>query len=758
MKAIIKFKPFQNDLLVRVTLFFVFSLLISILVIGLSLESARSEKYRNAAGEIVEMPKGMKAPPKQGWKSTVKAPPKQTWNSTPVQLPTRQGTKSTPTATVKKQPTPVTKHATSPKTGIKTSLPVKKPLPAPVTKGPTASVRKQPQPVKKLPARPPTTVRRPPAATPASPSMAQGYTGQRQPLPIRMHPPSSQRPRAPAPHSGTFSRRPRAYPESPGIVQRSTGQHQPWSPGISPWFSQRPEPSYAQPRTFSEESSPVTVSPSVNEPTPTEAGSSSERETSSGGVLPPWKPAAAGAAAGGAAALGALLTMAASGVRPREAWDGMKELLTQNPDYGSKLEPIHTVSPEPLNTVSPEPLNTVSPEPVDSLWRPDGAPPSARVAEVVITPEGETPVSGVASGELEGKPEPPQSGATKPGPPDQEPGLTPEEAKELEERQKAYDELIAERRKDEYTSRDPNKTLMEEILDEMELENAGTITDTDRLKLDDWIDVNAPTEDDARKMHDLVNKMTYKTADVKMVGNYMDVQKALNCEIQGMRQPDLTYLERYSLRDEIMEKAKWQGTGRGYVQDAAGTLQNISEGTKLKDLGIPGGTRLGNMAPGLDQAGKISEGIGYYEGYRGAGDGKFWAGTKAAAQMGIKSLLFKNPVVGVADTVVKYGSIVATGQEYSASKAAEFYTNTFCDAAAGDKIQVHFNAETGNYEMGAGVDNKIISDVEQKATRSLIGSIDEQLEKNPHMPNDVRNDLVAKQQALRNSLFKQEKP
>ena len=40
-------------------------------------------------------------------------------------------------------------------------------------------------------------------------------------------------------------------------------------------------------------------------------------------------PAAAGAAAGGAAALGALLTMTASGVRPREVWDAVKDLLTQ---------------------------------------------------------------------------------------------------------------------------------------------------------------------------------------------------------------------------------------------------------------------------------------------------------------------------------------------------------------------------------------------------------------------------------------------
>ncbi|MBA4394276.1 MAG: hypothetical protein C0407_12065, partial [Desulfobacca sp.] len=53
--------------------------------------------------------------------------------------------------------------------------------------------------------------------------------------------------------------------------------------------------------------SPTTDSETV---VPESASSDSE-------VLPPWVPTAAGAAAGGAAAVGAILTMAASGVRPR---------------------------------------------------------------------------------------------------------------------------------------------------------------------------------------------------------------------------------------------------------------------------------------------------------------------------------------------------------------------------------------------------------------------------------------------------------
>ena len=47
------------------------------------------------------------------------------------------------------------------------------------------------------------------------------------------------------------------------------------------------------------------------------------------GSLPPWAPAAAGAAAGGAAALGALLSLAASGIRPGEVWESARDLFGQ---------------------------------------------------------------------------------------------------------------------------------------------------------------------------------------------------------------------------------------------------------------------------------------------------------------------------------------------------------------------------------------------------------------------------------------------
>lgn len=77
------------------------------------------------------------------------------------------------------------------------------------------------------------------------------------------------------------------------------------------------------------------------------------------GEAMPWVPAAAGAAAGGAAALGALLSMVASGVRPREVWDAARELLTQTP----AAEPEPPFPPEAEAPPPPEPEPPPPPEP-----------------------------------------------------------------------------------------------------------------------------------------------------------------------------------------------------------------------------------------------------------------------------------------------------------------------------------------------------------------------------------------------------------
>lgn len=79
-----------------------------------------------------------------------------------------------------------------------------------------------------------------------------------------------------------------------------------------------------------------------------------EEEREAGKSLPPWVPAAAGAAAGATAATGALLMMAASGVKPKEVWDSMKDLMSQGP--ASEPEVVEEYPPEEEHEEpSPEP-------------------------------------------------------------------------------------------------------------------------------------------------------------------------------------------------------------------------------------------------------------------------------------------------------------------------------------------------------------------------------------------------------------------
>jgi len=85
-----------------IILYFIVSFIGVILLNELCSDYVRAEKYRNATGEIVEMPKGMKPPPKQ------------TWDSTPYQLPAKPGQKATPVKQPAKSPATVNKTAAPP--------------------------------------------------------------------------------------------------------------------------------------------------------------------------------------------------------------------------------------------------------------------------------------------------------------------------------------------------------------------------------------------------------------------------------------------------------------------------------------------------------------------------------------------------------------------------------------------------------------------------------------------------------------------
>lgn len=313
-------------------------------------------------------------------------------------------------------------------------------------------------------------------------------------------------------------------------------------------------------------------------------------------------------------------------------------------------------------------------------------------------------------------------------------GLKPLEHTEMEQR--TFD----------YTRKD----IGEEVKAELAADAAGTLTDMQQVKIYDNIDLEAPDEDTAEIMKSLVDKMTVETGDGKTLGNFRDIMSEIIDVAQQSRQPDLTYLQRYSIRDEIQEGARLYGSARGYAQDATGTISGLAdENVRIIDQA----TKLGKAAPYLDAAGKISEFAGYVAGYKATGDSSAYATVKAVTQLGVKQVAFKNPVVGIADTVVKYVSQATLGREATASKAAEFLTNTVFDATTGDKVPVHFNNTTGQYEMGTAVVNIDSPEMTERAANSLLPSIEEQL-KNTNLPIADRQDLLSKHQELLDTLGK----
>jgi hypothetical protein len=260
---------------------------------------------------------------------------------------------------------------------------------------------------------------------------------------------------------------------------------------------------------------------------------------------------------------------------------------------------------------------------------------------------------------------------------------------------------------------------------------AGTLSDLDRVKLDDWIDMQAPDEQAAERMRTMIEERTLTTSDGKTVGSFEGISRELGQMLQGSNQPELSYVERFSIRDEFMDNAKTFGDVRGKAQDAAA----------LK----------GGLA---DIAGKISDGVGYVEGYtKGAGDSAGYAVVKAAAQMGIKQVVFQNPVIGMGDTAFKYAENAVLGRDASPGKAVETMVTIAFEAAQDvkDRAPVTFNPASGRFEMGASTLGADSPDLTEPAARSMLSAVDQQL-RNPNLSAADRDGLSVAREDLMETL------
>ena len=261
-------------------------------------------------------------------------------------------------------------------------------------------------------------------------------------------------------------------------------------------------------------------------------------------------------------------------------------------------------------------------------------------------------------------------------------------------------------------------------------QQAGTLSDLERVKLDDWIEMQAPDEQTAARMRAVVQERTVALGGGRAAGSFQDISRKLGQVLQQSSQPDLSYVERFSIRDELMDNAKTMGDARGKAQDAAGTLGGLVDVMEGSNVKVAGDVKMGDITGKLDAVAKVSDGLGYMEGYmKGAGDSAGYAAVKAAAQMGIKQLAFRNPVIGLGDTAFKYAETALLGRDASPGKAVETLVNIAFDTTSDvkDRVPVTFNSATGKFEMGAQTLDTVSPGMTERAARNMLSAVEKQL-------------------------------
>jgi hypothetical protein len=290
------------------------------------------------------------------------------------------------------------------------------------------------------------------------------------------------------------------------------------------------------------------------------------------------------------------------------------------------------------------------------------------------------------------------------------------------ESQQAWEDFRTEQAKYEYSSADYSGDQMAKVKAEMAAEAAGTITDFDKMRLKLWIADKAPSDQAYDDMMKLVDKMTLKTGDGKVIGDVDEICKALGQELQRTEQPHLTYNEEYALRDEVMEEAPVLGHKREIYSDGTGTIEAIADIKKIE-----GTTR--KITKGADTIGKISDGIKYVEGYVAAGNSTAMAITKAVTQMGVKMFVTNNPVISLGDTTLKYIGQATIGKDISPSKGTEIIINKAFDSITGELDKKPIEA----LDFGS-------SEIQKMVYTSQINGIQEQM-KNPNLTASERETL-----------------
>lgn len=232
---------------------------------------------------------------------------------------------------------------------------------------------------------------------------------------------------------------------------------------------------------------------------------------------------------------------------------------------------------------------------------------------------------------------------------------------------------------------DQNELARQDTIREQAQETTGIWTDSDEIATELWILKHAPTEQAQKDMEELVQRMT-SSVDGQRIGDRKSIHQALSKMLERTERPFLTYNDQYALREEVMEKAMPFREQRDQIVDGAGThgsIQQILSGHGLSELSE------GEMKvlKGIDVANKIHDTANYFAGYTASGDSVPEAAAKTAIQVGVKSVVFSNPVIALGDTTFKYAGQAVLGRDASPSKLLEYMVNRTMDSVTGDLAQ-----------------------------------------------------------------------
>jgi len=295
---------------------------------------------------------------------------------------------------------------------------------------------------------------------------------------------------------------------------------------------------------------------------------------------------------------------------------------------------------------------------------------------------------------------------------------------------------------------------------------AGTISDTDRIAINLWMIDNAPTEQSYNDMKELMDTMVVETKDGTAVGDKESILKNLGRELERTNQPRLTYYEKYALREELMDsvkesdglvddlekakevhddikdtvdtitgdpserlgeidKAQREGWEKDGSSPGAGAMKNLETAKKVLDAGTTiHGERRVTWLPATSRTLAVTKAVTHY-----------------GVDLGVNTLMEKNPVMKVVNTALKYSEPIV-GKDITPAKGWRIITDRAFDSYTGELD--HKDVEKLDFKSTEVKD--AVKDGQAKALEKRLAS--------SGLSDDQRREITDRLRELRNNSWR----